>query len=90
VCDPEIPAPAEPDYDVSVHGPYRFGIETTDVYEGWVELTVDDEAFGTYSPEVLDEAVRAFCQVLHQVSPIRVTKRASASARRPGVFFPEQ
>lgn len=88
MCEPETPIPAEPDYDVSVHSPYRFEISTTDVYEGWVELTVDDAAFGTYSPEVLDEAARAFCQVLHQVSPIRVAKRATASARRPGTFFP--
>ncbi|MEE2040168.1 hypothetical protein Q8791_23405 [Nocardiopsis sp. CT-R113] len=89
MCDPETPP--EPDYDVTVSGPYRYEMTMTDQYEGWLELTVSDTMSPTnarYSPETLDAAVRAFCQVVHAESPVRVVKRANAHATRPGVFFP--
>lgn len=89
MCEPEVPQ--EPAYDVTVGAPCQYGITATAMYEGWVSLTVDDSqspANARYSPETLDAAVRAFCRVLHEESPVRVTKWASAHAARPGVFFP--
>ncbi|WP_017558136.1 hypothetical protein [Nocardiopsis baichengensis] len=83
----------ETEYDVHVGAPYRYAMTMPEMYEGWLEVTVDDTASpdnARYSPETLDAAMRAFCEVLNGVSPIEVTKRATASARRPGVFFPAE
>ncbi|QVJ00317.1 hypothetical protein KGD82_16270 [Nocardiopsis eucommiae] len=91
MCEPETPP--EPDYDFRIGTPFRYEMAMTEQYEGWLEVTVDDTlspSNARYTPETLDAAMRAFCQVIHAESPIRVVKRVSASAHRPGTFFPAQ